>query len=625
MRWFFSPQLPGQVETEVTQRDQFSNDEVELSETIIREAIQNSLDAASEDPPRVHVSIRIQTAEDGLDETFIADILEEQLKHARAAELDLDEVPFDTPSALLIEDFGTKGLTGRVSAKDNDNFSDFWRRHGKSHKTGKSRGRWGLGKLVYSSTSQVGAFFGMTLRDGDNMPHLMGQTVLRLRTVDGFEYPPHAFFAHVENEDDPLRAFPVPGKDENLVNKFIEQFGVQRAAGQNGLSIIIPFPNPNFSIEAMIGTAIANYFYPIITGQLTLRFGELEVEPANVRELAHQYAMNKFTDIDALFDFIEAAYSCDSSSMIQMRPSWLDDGRLDEDDFEPEELEFIRGRYSEGALVSIRLPVTLSRKSGEEVNTYFSVFLKKPADLSKGLDLYVRGGLTLPGEEKFRDKKALGAMIADEEDICSFLGYAENAAHTKWIGSAEKLKHHYRNPNKTIQAIRQSVVQLYDLLSEELEEEDELALQNFFWVDEPESKGPSKKKPRKTPVVIPPPPEPRPRYFSISSIAGGFAVMTPNDVDPERFPQTVKIEVAYDVETGNPFKKYSPLDFRLGKGSGIQVAFSGKSGKVLKAAENVLRVEVEKPPFKMHVTGFDDNRDIKVKLTREGGSNAEND
>lgn len=46
MKWRFSP-IPSEfVETEITQRDHFNNDEVNLSETIVREAVQNSLDAA---------------------------------------------------------------------------------------------------------------------------------------------------------------------------------------------------------------------------------------------------------------------------------------------------------------------------------------------------------------------------------------------------------------------------------------------------------------------------------------------------------------------------------------------------------------------------------------------------
>ncbi|MDZ7685367.1 MAG: hypothetical protein U5O39_10535 [Gammaproteobacteria bacterium] len=140
------------VETEVTQRDQFKNDEIELAEALVRESIQNSLDAALAGE---QVTVRYRLLSAGLDAEFQRSLFDGQLDHAVSAGLPLEEIEFERPSALVIEDFGTKGLTGSVSEKDSDNFSDFWRRHGKSHKTGKSQGRWGLGKLVYSTSSQL--------------------------------------------------------------------------------------------------------------------------------------------------------------------------------------------------------------------------------------------------------------------------------------------------------------------------------------------------------------------------------------------------------------------------------------------------------------------------------------
>ena len=229
MKWHFSPQLNDQVETEVTQRDQFNNDDVDISETIVREAIQNSLDAGVDDPCRVKVTFRWIGAEDGLSNKFFKQLFDGQVKHAKVAELDIDSLDFDKPSALVIEDFGTHGLTGSVVQKDDDNFSDFWRRHGKSHKTGKSRGRWGLGKLVYSQASRIGAFFGVTYRESDKKTHLMGQTVLNLRTVGGKQYPPHAFFSDIEGDaDDIYSRITVPVKDDGLVEEFTSNFSLNR-------------------------------------------------------------------------------------------------------------------------------------------------------------------------------------------------------------------------------------------------------------------------------------------------------------------------------------------------------------------------------------------------------------
>lgn len=62
---------------------------------------------------------------------------------------------------------------------DKEPFSDFWRRMGKSHKAGKSLGRWGLGKLVFSSSSEARIFFGLTVRKTDpELSLLMGQPVI---------------------------------------------------------------------------------------------------------------------------------------------------------------------------------------------------------------------------------------------------------------------------------------------------------------------------------------------------------------------------------------------------------------------------------------------------------------
>jgi len=615
MKWYFPPQLPGQVETEVTQRDQFSNDEVDLSETIVRESIQNSLDAAIDDPSNIKVSFRWLDKTSGLQPDFFEQIFDGQLKHAKEAGLDLDKIDFNNPTALVIEDFGTKGLTGSITEKDDDNFSDFWRRHGKSHKTGKSRGRWGLGKLVYSTTSQIGAFFGATYRAGDSGIHVMGQTVLNLRKVDGKEYPPHGFFADTIGEDI-YSEIPVPLKDSKLVDKFITQFSLDRK-DTSGLSVVIPFPNPDFSLDAMIGVAIVNYFYPIITKQLVLQFDGTEINNENIRELAHIYATDSINDIDQIFDFIEEAHSIEEKDLLVLKPSWADDAMLDEDDFEPEVLEHIRDKFTSEQLVGLRLPVTVKKKDGTQLDTFFSVFIKRPKELTKGADLYVRGGLTLPGESKFRERKALGAMVANDEVICSFLGDAENVAHTLWVASAEKLRKNYQRPAKTVKVIKNSIVQLYDMLAEVVDEVDEEALRSFFWVDEPEGTQ-AKKKQKKTPVVIIKPPEPRPKDFHISETADGFSIVSVKDADPVRFPQTIRIEAAYDVATGNPFKKYNPLDFKLGKNGGINISMTTDAAKLISSKENIIRLEVTKLPFKLNAAGFDVNRDLKIKLLKEG-------
>ena len=89
MYWHFPRLWPDQVETEITQRDQFNNDAVSISETIVREAIQNSLDAAISDPARVRVSFRWVDKSNGIDPAFFEVLFNGQLEHAEAARIDL--------------------------------------------------------------------------------------------------------------------------------------------------------------------------------------------------------------------------------------------------------------------------------------------------------------------------------------------------------------------------------------------------------------------------------------------------------------------------------------------------------------------------------------------------------
>jgi len=615
MKWYFSPQLPGQVEAEVTQRDQFSNDELELSETIVRESIQNSLDAALSPSSVVTVTFKWLNKTDGLAPQFYEAIFDTQLKHAEQAGLDIDHVDFSNPTALIIEDFGTKGLTGSISSKDNDNFSDFWRRHGKSHKTGISRGRWGLGKLVYSCSSLLGTFFGATQRSGDPSIHVMGQTVLNLHSVDGVEYPPHGFFADIEGES-LYEQIPVPLKDVEEAKEFVEQFSLERSS-RSGLSVIIPFPHPDLNRDHMLGVAIVNYFFPIITGQLILQFGDIEINGSNIRELAHEYASEHMSDINELFDFIEESYHLQDEDLLEMKPSWLNDEKLDENDFDEHSLDTVRENFKNGRLIAIRFPVTVKNKDSSTLDTKFTAFIKKPSELDKGIDLYVRGGLTLPGESKFRERKALGLMLAEHEVICSFLGDAENASHSHWVASAEKLRHNYKNPGKTIKVIKNCLIQLYDLLAEIEDEIDDDALTSFFWMKDFQQNKP-KNKAKKTPVINIEAPKAKPKDFHINETADGFSITSASDALADRFPQVIKIEVAYDTIKGNPFKKYSPLDFKLGKNSAIAIAMTSSTAKVLGNKENVIRVEVLDLPFQLKASGFDSNRDLKVRLTKEG-------
>ncbi|HCD01633.1 MAG TPA: hypothetical protein DER64_14025, partial [Planctomycetaceae bacterium] len=249
----------------------------------------------------------------------------------------------------------------------------------------------------------------------------------------------------------------------------------------------------------------------------------------------------------------------------------------------------------------------------DNIESHFHVYIKRPPDLQRGLDLYVRGGLTLPGESKFQDRRALGALIAEEEPICAFLGDAENAAHTLWTSHTEKLTKNWRGSQTTVTLIKKAVVQLYDLLAEVTEEKSEDALLNFFWFDQPDS-GRNRRRNNPRPPGPVPALTPPPSLFSINKVQSGFTLTGTDALSEKDLPCELKVEVTYDTSRGNPYSRYSTLDFRAGKGGNVEI--STKSAvSVISTKGNSWQFSIKELPFRMTIKGFDANRDLRIRTS----------
>src|SRR5581483_5306325 len=124
MRWYFRDISDDPSEKELTQQDQFNNDEVALTEALVRETIQNSTDAqlTQTEPVRVRFAITSPKTED--DRLFLKKIIDDLAPHLDACGVGRPS-PTEVNRLLVIEDFGTTGLTGAVDEKDNGQFSGF--------------------------------------------------------------------------------------------------------------------------------------------------------------------------------------------------------------------------------------------------------------------------------------------------------------------------------------------------------------------------------------------------------------------------------------------------------------------------------------------------------------------
>jgi hypothetical protein len=333
--------------------------------------------------------------------------------HLLACKINVWEIDEKKPRVLVIEDFATKGLTGDPGSLDGGNFHSFWRRHGKSGKTGRAGGRWGLGKLVYSTSSDIRCFFGLTVQAGKTDPLLMGQAVLSNHEINSKKYVAHGFWFGSRNAD----GMQMPVNDKAFIDVFRKQVGITRTT-QSGLSLAIPFFNDKITEEVIVRGVVGNYYFPILAGRLVVEVGS--------------------TVIDA--------------------------------------------------------------KS-------FGTVAKK-------------------------------TMIG-EKDIVSFLGDAENPAHTTWSGTAEKLTANWRSPGQVLKFLRYALWDLYTIVSDQGDRKDEDALIDFFSLEDP-AKSESRKKGKNT--GVPPDLTPKEKAFRIQKRGnGGFAIVPGPGVVNWEFPKSIRV------------------------------------------------------------------------------------
>jgi hypothetical protein len=85
----------------------------------------------------------------------------------------------------------------------------------------------------------------------------------------------------------------------------------------------------------------------------------------------------------------------------------------------------------------------------------------------------------------------------------------------------------------------------------------------------------------------------------------------------ETEPRRLEVLTAYDILRGNPFQRYSPLDFRMDE----VIAVQPRGVRVVARRDNRLEFEIEATEFEVLVTRFDENRDLRVKVRplEEGG------
>ena len=624
--WVYPETGRFQVQGRDLSEDNFAQEDRSSLEILIREVLQNPIDARSSDNSNA-VRVRIRVLLPG---QFDADYLAELLGGEYAGRLEAsggDPLPdCSTGSVLVLEDFGTTGLLGSWDDQNADgpyeNWNAFWFREGEGAKAAAgSNGRAVQGKITYYRIGAARAVFGFTVRKSDNKRLLMGRSAFRrVYPYHGSKYLRHSFWCTGIDQ-------PIPVSSEDDITAFRNAFNLTRLS-EPGLSLVMPFPL-DFDPKTAIQTIIAEFYYPIASGNLEVSIGGMDIAAANVDAIADQVlqdeiARQKRSSFTRGFrKLVRGVIAQDKSGVtpILAKEGWDRTASLREDALPDGALGTLRAAMERGERISVRYPVTVRPKAGTSIQSWFDVHLEVPDELDRVEEAYIRRDLLIGSESHLATsaylQKARGLTLIKDAALSAFLADAEEPTHLKWNGSRPRLTEDYKSPQATLRAVRNAAPRLLALVSVGLVKRDVKALAKYFTGPAEDGKkhaaGGAKPGGKTAPPGRLPPPAIR-KPFRIKTGVDSVQVLPNGNAapDPKSLPISCVLELAYEGLDHDPFMAYDPFDFDLAVESAHAVKTSGIN--LTDRVGNKIKFEVIEPNFVLHVQGFDPNIRLRARL-----------
>jgi hypothetical protein len=650
--WKFRQPNESEINQDPIEGEFFTTQDVgDLSDALVRESIQNSLDAVIPDKNKIVRPVTVRFFFSGTLEAKNIHINKHPYfsgiyYHLLCADngLNKDELhdQFSSPTKYIaIEDFGTVGLDGSTIENDDPldraplghNFYWFWRNIGRTGKKTTERGSWGVGKTVFPASSLINTFFGITSRYDDSKKYLMGLSVLKTHHLNSdpkTKRYPYGYFGQFLDKRDEY--FVTPIDDESYIEEFNSTFFLNRSNNSSsGLSIVIPFPRKEITSAAILTSILQQYFHPIIKGTLIVEIKDCDnniniiVDKTSIYTIADNESLIKAYEtrnkLKKIFNLCKWSIEDVEENIIQLtkppiegKIQWRKEWFIDENISKKIE-KIVREKFENGDKISFRVPIKLQKYNEKPLICQFDVFMEKDENLVEADSYFIRNGITITGVKKPKNKFIRAIVNIEENELVKLLGDAENPAHTEWQYGSSHFRGKYNEGREVISFIERSIDNLSLLLIKQAEGIDRDLLKDIFYlepsvknkaeIDEPGADQGDENDSSKTNIDTTVAP------FIIKKETGGFNIKSYNE--SKDYSGTIKIEIAYMVSKGNPLKKYDPLDFDL-QDKSIKYSYSGINNLIIN--KNILTFSIEQNSlYKMALTGFDPERDLFIKAT----------
>lgn len=626
LRWHFRPKRAGDDISDPISGEFFADGSLDNPATaLVREALQNALDAGKNidrGGAPVHVRIGINRGDRALAATSAATWFATLRPHLAASGSGIRSTPGlgEACDYLVIEDFGTSGLTGDIGSDDaggqRNNFVDFLRSDGRTRKSEGDRGSWGVGKNVFPRSSRINCFIAFTVRHDDRQQLVMGKSILKIRRVGDNQYQPSCYLGDSWAPDE----VPCPFQDSSVVARLREDFGLTRR-DEPGLSLVVPWPDSEIDYEDIQKAVVEQFYFAILAGALSVTLSDEGKEATLNKDSIAAYARKNLPGYAEWIDLAAWSLQVADGNRCQLgAPPAGQPQRWSEDLVSDDVRATIVEQLTQRERIALRVPLHVHDCGHVEPKpSHFDVYLEhydgdqplRPAFFREQLAIsLVKRGVGAP--------KIRALVVINDSPLANLLRAAEPPNHTDWDPKTANFKDVFRNGAQVITFVKSAVKQLMAYVRAGDDQPDSTIAIDFFSMPEPDKRPtPPSNQPEKaksgneteTPEDFP---EPKPARYSIAEVEGGFVIRSGSKGVPP--PEELRVAIAYDVISGSPWKQYEPADFDLTRPgqSGIRIAEGGTAEYEI-VEPNRMHITIGGPDFEVHVTGFDRNRDLIVR------------
>ena len=594
--------------------EMFDRVDYPYSETFVREAIQNSLDARRDLTKPVEIRFSFHEAKLGPRAKFLKEAIEYRQLAGLPVPAAWDEGRI---TWITVEDSNTKGLLGGLSDRKGD-FWGYWLNFGLSNKTGTGRGGRGIGRVTFLIASKMHAVLGLTRRSTDQALAGCGMCVLKADQYGDTFRSTHAYLAAQEHGsiydlyDSP--EFHAEIQDAFNLSPYTEN------PDATGLSLVIPYPHEELEENGILAAAVDHFAPAILNGNLVVEVGVDRLDRDSIATVApcvKQYIKSKSVagGVERYLELIGKAQAGTSVNIdLPSASAKLVDHR------DSSAAVKLRSDLASGDRVAfnIRFPM---EKYGIPSTVRVTAIAAVAPYAKIPIDRLFREGMSLPDVKTRRPSDIDLVLLVEDEPLAQYLNFCEGKAHLDLLESKEvrtKLADAGFDGLQVKRLVKSLPDNLREFLTEEMTEPDTSVWEGFFSIPDPQSERSRVPKPKKEDPDPPGPipPDPPPANVSaviVETLADGFRLTS--NPDYAKFPATVECVVAYADGSSKP--SWSEFDFRP---KDLRTTAAECTPEFV---DNRLRVPDWSEGSTIEVTGFDVRRELDTRIRTE--SNAPQD